>query len=186
MDLSQESEPRRWTSSFSKVAWGLSGLGLVAFTGILAFTTYGEVQRATRAVPPTPPEVARDLVVRNVRDDVGRSASFRILLFSDEFRWRINSYRQLESTDAPAFTDAMKAVLNDAEEVICVGTSSEEMPAGASMEAGVASEEWRAARRAEQIAVWVRSALQKPTPIRKLNAGFHTPTTAGQIGRAHV
>ncbi|HMD35449.1 MAG TPA: hypothetical protein VKH42_10795, partial [Vicinamibacterales bacterium] len=33
----------------------------------------------------------------------------------------------------------------------------------------------RAARRAEQIAVWVRKAITKPIPIRKLNVGYHQP-----------
>ena len=41
-------------------------------------------------------------------------------------------------------------------------------------------EERRAARRAERIAVWVRGALSRPIPVRKLNVGHHLPT-----GRAH-
>ena len=81
-------------------------------------------------------------------------------------------YAALESQ----FTDAMKAVLNDAKEIICVGTSSEELPVGVSAQDGSASEEWRAARRAEQIAVWVRASLEKPVPVRKLNAGYHVAT----------
>ena len=62
MELSQDSEPRRWKSSLSKLAWGASGLGLIVFTGVLAFTTFGEVRTLTRVVPPTPPEVAHDVV----------------------------------------------------------------------------------------------------------------------------
>jgi hypothetical protein len=63
--------------------------------GWLAVATAGEV-RAAWLVVPTPPEVIRDVVIRNVADDNGRLASFRILLFSDEFRWRINSFDVLE------------------------------------------------------------------------------------------
>jgi hypothetical protein len=37
-------------------------------------------------------------------------------------------------------------------------------------------EERRAARRAEKIAVWVREALNRPIPVRKLNVGHHAPT----------
>ena len=70
----------------------------------------------------------------------------------------------------------MKAVLDSAHEIICVGASSEELPAGVSLKAGRAQEEWRAARRAERIAVWVRQGLSKPVPVRKLNIGHHAPT----------
>ena len=41
---------------------------------------------------------------------------------------------------------------------------------------GRAQEEHRAARRAEKIAVWVREALNRPIPVRKLNVGHHAPT----------
>ena len=51
---------------------------------------------------------------------------------------------------------------------------------GVSIHAGRAAEEWRAARRADQIAIWVREALQRPIAVRKLNIGHHLPT--GQPG----
>jgi hypothetical protein len=70
----------------------------------------------------------------------------------------------------------MKAVLNDAVEIICVGASSEEIPAGISFEQGRIAEERRAALRAERIAVWVRGALSMPIPVRKLNIGHHAVT----------
>jgi hypothetical protein len=47
---------------------------------------------------------------------------------------------------------------------------------GASRDDGRVREEWRAARRAEKIAVWVRQALSGPIPVRKLNIGYHAPT----------
>jgi len=138
--------------------------------------TAGEARTAW-LVTPTPPEVLRDITVRNVKDDEGRSATFRILLFSDEFRWRINSYDSLEQGgNRPQFTTEMKAVLNSASEIIAVGASSEEVPPGTSFPQGRAQEERRAARRAERIAVWVREALNRPIPVRKLNVGHHAPT----------
>ncbi len=130
-------------------------------------------------MPPTPPEVTRDITITNAQDTQGRRASFRILLFSDEFRWRLSSYESTEDgAPFPAFTDEMKAVLDSAHEIICVGASSEEVPAGVGLKAGRAQEEWRAARRAERIAVWVRQGLSKPVPVRKLNIGHHSPTKA--------
>ena len=138
--------------------------------------TAGEARTAW-LVTPTPPEVLRDITVRNVKDDEGRRATFRILLFTDEFRWRINSYDSLEQGGRrPQFTTEMKAVLNSAREIIAVGASSEEVPPGASFPQGRAQEERRAARRAERIAVWVREALNRPIPVRKLNVGHHAPT----------
>jgi len=105
-----------------------------------------------------------------------------VLLFTDEFRWRLSSADTLENGSAsPVFTPEMKSVLNTAEEIICVGASSEEIAPGVALQAGRALEERRAARRAEQIAVWVRSSLVKPIPTRKLNAGHHLPT----FGSAH-
>ena len=142
-------------------------------------TTAGEARTAW-LVTPTPPEVIRDVVIRRVKDDEGRRATFRILLFSDEFRWRINSFDALEqSGKRPQFTTEMKAVLNSAREIICVGASSEEIPPGTSFPQGRAQEERRAARRAEKIAVWVREALNRPIPVRKLNVGHHSPTEGG-------
>ena len=86
--------------------------------------------------------------------------SFRILLFSDEFRWRINSFDALEQGGKrPQFTAEMKAVLNNAREIICVGASSEEIPPGMSSSRAARRKSAAPARRAEKIAVWVREAL---------------------------
>ena len=151
------------------IAWVVAG-------GWLAGATAGQVRQAWYIVP-TPPEVLRDVTVRNVQDDEGRKATFRIMLFSDEFRWRINSFDAVENGGArPQFTPEMKAVLNSAREIITVGASSEEIPPGTSFPAGRVQEEKRAARRAEKIAVWVREALNRPIPVRKLNVGHHAPT----------
>jgi hypothetical protein len=153
-------------------AWVLTG-------GWMAGVTAVEV-RTLWMVLPTPPEVVQDFTVRNAKDDEGRRTSFRILLFSDEFRWRMNSYDVVEHGAArPTFTEEMKAVLNSAREVICVGASSEEIPAGTSFAAGRQREERRAALRAEKIAVWVREVLRRPVPVRKLNVGHHSPTDSG-------
>ncbi len=148
-----------------------------AATGFLLMSATVYELRATWLVPPTPPEVSHDLIVRNAKDDKGKNTSFRIQLFTDEFRWRINSFDAIEKEGArPHFTDDMKQVLNSAREIICVGASSEEIPAGISFTAGRYLEERRAARRAEKIAVWVREAIGKPIPVRKLNVGHHAPT----------
>jgi len=166
-----------WSSRFAAVSWRVSMLAFVIFTGGLVSATGVEVRRLTRALPAEPPEVIQDVVVRNVPDEEGRKASFRLLLFSDEFRWRLNSSAILESgLTAPVFTDAMKLVLNDAHEIICVGASSEEIPPGMPLAQGRVLEEQRAARRAERIAQWVRQAVTKPIPIRKLNIGHHEVT----------
>lgn len=168
---------RRWGSLFSTVAWSLSTLGFVVAGACLAYATVQEVDRLTRMSTPTPPEVATDVIVRNAKDAAGRRASFRVLLFTDEFRWRLSSYDELESENgAPSFTPEMKAVLNRAKEIIAVGASSEEIVPGLSPDAGRKREEARAGRRAEKIATWVRSALTSPIAVRKLNVGHHMPT----------
>jgi hypothetical protein len=150
----------------------------IAFGGVLIYATV-DAWHAPRALPPTPPEVTRDFVVRSAADTHGNRASFRILLFTDEYRWRLSSVDTLSTgSSSPVFTPEMSRVLEDAEEIICVGTSSEEFPSGVSVKTGQLLEEQRAARRADQIAMWVRSSLAKPVPIRKLNAGYHQPTDA--------
>jgi hypothetical protein len=172
--------PRKWRSSFHSMAWRVSTVGLVAFSGWLIYATASELNRAAQT-PPAPSNVVRDIVIRDAPDESGRRASFRILLFSDEFRWKLSSYEQVErEADQPLFTPEMKKVLAQAEEIICIGASSEEIPAGASPLEGRAREERRAARRAEQIASWVRDALSEPVPVRKLNIGHHTPTEGNQ------
>ena len=159
----------RYARYLVTAVWVVSG-------GWLAVLTASEVRQAWMVVP-APPEAFRDFTIRNVPDADGRRASFRILLFSDEFRWRINSFDAIEqSGNRPQFTPEMKAVLNSASEIICVGASSEEIPPGTSFAQGRAQEERRAARRAERISVWVREALNRPIPVRKLNVGHHAPT----------
>jgi hypothetical protein len=150
-------------------AWVVTG-------GWLAHATVDQI-RDQWLVPPTPPEVTHDLIVKNASDDQGRRASFRILLFTDEFRWRLNSFDSIEHANSqPLFTPEMKKVLSTARAIICVGASSEEIPAGVPFGLGRLQEERRAARRAEQIAMWVRQSLSKPIPVRKLNVGHHAPT----------
>lgn len=173
------SSGRRWNSVFAALAWGLSTVAFVIAGVCLSYATVVEVDRLTRISTPTPPEVANDVIVRNAKDEQGRRASFRVLLFTDEFRWRMSSYESLESRlEQPTFTPEMKAVLDRAKEIIVVGASSEEIVPGLSLDAGRAREETRAAKRAARIAVWVRQALSKPVPVRKLNVGHHVPTKA--------
>ena len=165
--------PLLWKSVryLAATVWGVAGLWLIAVTATEVKTLW--------LVPPTPPEISHDFIIRNAKDEDGRNTSFRILLFTDEFRWRINSFDALEKAgERPQFTDAMITVLNSAKEIICVGASSEEIPAGTSLQEGRELEERRAARRAEKIAVWVREVLGRPIPVRKLNVGHHTPTGA--------
>jgi len=162
---------------FGAIAWGGSTLAFVIAGVCLSYATVVEVDRLTKLTTPTPPEVAHDVIVRNAHDEAGKRASFRVLLFTDEFRWRLSSYESLErQIEQPSFTPEMKAVLNRAKEIIAVGASSEEIVPGLSLEAGRAKEEARAGRRAERIAVWVRQALTNPVPVRKLNVGHHLPT----------
>ena len=166
----------RNTSKYAR--YGVTFIWIV-FGGWLAGATAGEVRHAWYVVP-TPPEIKQDVTVRHVKDDEGRAATFRIMLFSDEFRWRINSFDAVEAEGGkrPQFTEEMKAVLNSASEIITVGASSEEIPPGVSFPQGRAAEEKRAARRAEKIAVWIREALNRPIPVRKLNVGHHATTGA--------
>jgi hypothetical protein len=166
-----------WRERVRRHRWGISAAALTLYGGVLTFATVSEVARLTSTLAPTPPEVTTDLVITGAADKLGRHASFRILLFTDEFRWRLNRHDALDATPTrPTFTPEMKAVLNEAEEVICVGASSEEIPEGVSFETGRRAEERRAARRAEQIALWVRESVSRPVPIRKLNVGHHDVT----------
>jgi hypothetical protein len=158
-------------------AWRISASACAVVGAVLLITTAVEGARVVRFVPPTPPEIAHDVVMRNAPDSEGRRATFRLMLFSDEFRWKLSSTLELEKGIlVPDFTDAMKSVLNNAKEIICVGASSQELPPGVPIEQARAAEERRAARRAEQTAFWVRRALTHPIPVRKLNVGHHAPT----------
>jgi hypothetical protein len=155
----------------------VSTVAFVIAGACLSYATVVQVDHLTRITTPQPPEVASDLIVRNAKDEQGRRASFRVLLFTDEFRWRMSSYESLESRlEEPTFTPEMKAVLDKAREIIVVGASSEEIVPGLSLEVGRKREEERAGKRAERIAMWVRQALSRPVPVRKLNVGHHVPT----------
>ena len=169
--------PRRWRSTWAALVWSASTIGFVIAGVGLSYATVERVNQLTRLTAPTPPEVVTDVIVRNAKDRMGRRASFRVLLFTDEFRWRLSSDDQIENVlGRPEFTPEMKTVLNRATEIIAVGASSEEMVPGLSVDAGRKREEVRAARRAERIAMWLRGALSSPIPVRKLNVGHHIRT----------
>ena len=158
------------------MTWRLCVAAFVIAGACLAYATVHEANRLSLTTP-TPPEAAADWIVRRAPDEKGRHASFRILLLTDEFRWQLSSSKSVEEFGVtPAFTPQMKAALNRAEEIICVGASSEEIVPGLTAAAGRTYEEGRAARRAGRIAQWVRGALEQPIPIRKLNAGHHVAT----------
>jgi hypothetical protein len=178
MTETQDLAPKRqWRSRQAAIAWIASVAGLLAFTAGVTYATVGELRFLMRAELPTPPEVTTDVVVRSAPDAIGRRASFRILLFTDEFRWRLSSHAELDAQpERPHFTAEMKKVLNAAEEIIAVGASSEEFAPGVALTVGRQIEERRAARRADQIALWVREVLETPVPVRKLNVGHYTPT----------
>ena len=160
----------------ARVIFRVAAAGWVVLGGWLVYATLADLTH-TLVVRVTPPEVLQDLIVRNAEDMLGRRAMFRVLLFTDEFRWRLASHDALnDGAPDPHFTPEMKAVLNSAKEIICVGASSEELPVGTSLNEGRVREEWRAGRRAERIALWVRQALSSPIPVRKLNIGYHAPT----------
>ena len=76
-----------FTRVAATTAWLAAGVGLAVITAL-------ELQ--AQRMPPTPPEVVEDVTVADAQDVSGREASFRILLFSDEFRWRLNSYEAIE------------------------------------------------------------------------------------------
>lgn len=169
----------RW-ARLVRLVWGGALVVFVASGCALVYATATDVARYSRILTPTPPGISTDLIVRDAADRQGRHTSFRILLFSDEHRWRLSSYAALEEVDAPSFTPEMRRVLDSAREIICIGASSEELPRGLSASAGRRVEEARAARRAERIAMWIRGAVSSPVLIRKLNVGHHTPTGGGQ------
>ncbi len=163
-----------WPTSTRAWLWRTSAALVVLGGGALV---YASVDQMRHLLPPKPPEVAQDVVARHVADGRGKHASFRILLFSDEFRWRISSHVALENRDKePEFTPEMKAVLDHAQEIICIGESSEEAASTVPPTRARAEEERRAARRADQISLWIRRAISRPVPIRKLNIGQHVRT----------
>ncbi|HUK32491.1 MAG TPA: hypothetical protein VLV86_01190 [Vicinamibacterales bacterium] len=176
MRLRRNSSDERldWSSRWLAWIWRATAAVVMVAGGVLGYASVNEVRHM---VPPKPPEVAHDVIARDVEDAHGKRASFRILLFSDEFRWRMSSHVELENKGSePEFTPEMKAVLDNAQEIICIGESSEEGPNGLPATRARAEEERRAARRADQIALWIRRATSKPVPIHKLNIGQHVPT----------
>ncbi len=78
----------RYARYVTTAVWVVAG-------GWLLGTTAATV-RAAWLIVPAPPEVVQEDIVRNVPDAQGRRALFRIMLFSDEFRWRINSADAVE------------------------------------------------------------------------------------------
>ena len=63
-----ETAARQWRSRFAAIAWGLSTVALALCASGLTYATAVEVHRLTRTLPSRPPEVVRDVVVRNAPD----------------------------------------------------------------------------------------------------------------------
>jgi hypothetical protein len=74
---------RTWWTTLTKYARYVVTAVWVIAGGWLMGTT-ANAARSAWLVVPKPPEVLRDVTVRNVKDEEGLRASFRILLFSDE------------------------------------------------------------------------------------------------------
>ncbi len=124
--------------------------------------------------PQKPEEVKDRAFIPKAEDKQHKHATFDIYLFSDEYRWKIGHSNILENNKTTInFTPQMQRNLNESEEVICIGASSEQIRAGLTPEEGRKEEELRAAQRAETIATWVRPYLSNHVIVRKLNLGHH-------------
>lgn len=127
--------------------------------------------------PEDPPEVMGGSYIPYAKDSAGKKASFLIHLLTDEYRWKLSRWDLLEDLQSEInFSPAMRLLMNSATEIICIGASSEEIENGLSYDEGRQKEEWRAGRRADSIAKWVRAVLENPINVRKLNIGHRDPT----------
>lgn len=130
--------------------------------------------------PENPPEVLSGDYIPYAHDNQGKRASFLIHLLTDDYRWKLSSWNVLEDLQSEVdFSSPMRRLMNRAVEIICIGGSSEEIESGLTHNEGREKEEWRAGKRAESIAKWVRAVLEKPVNVRKLNIGHRDPTIEG-------
>lgn len=134
--------------------------------------------------PVPPPEVAEPAFIPDAEDSKHKKASIAIYLLSDEYSWKIGNYEKLnDKYDKPPFSPQMVRLLNIANEVICVGASSEEIVKGLTEGEGRKKEEERAANRAQSIALWISEKLEKrdkPIIVRKWNIGHWLNRSNGE------
>jgi hypothetical protein len=130
----------------------------------------------TAAIAPAPAEVrqTKNSVVFAIegKDKAGRRGTFDVVVLNKNFLWVRGSAEELEKDGkaipagdvaSAVLDDEVRSALADAEEVITVGTASQE---------GDAREELaRAERRAKQAATLVAPAVNPSTPISTLNLG---------------
>ena len=127
--------------------------------------------------PENPPEVLTGDYIPYARDHQGKKASFVIHLLTDDYKWKLSRWDLLEDSQSEInFSPPMRRLMNSAVEIICLGASSEEIENGLSPDDGRQKEEWRASKRAESIAKWVRAVLENSVNVRKLNIGHRDPS----------
>lgn len=134
--------------------------------------------------PTAPPEVDEPAFIPDAEDTDHKKASIAIYLLSGEYSWKIGNYEKLnDKYDKLPFSAEMVHLLNKANEVICVGASSEEIIQGLTEDEGRRKEEERAAKRAKSIARWVDEKIEKRNPpilVRKWNIGHWFNRLSGE------
>jgi hypothetical protein len=110
------------------------------------------------------------------RDDQGREASFRILVFSRDFAWVYESDREVEYQGAPdditphLRSPGLQENFRNAKALIAVGAASQE--------GTETDEEKRARRRAERLQRWIKENVAGSQRLHTLSMGrFIGPTT---------
>lgn len=140
--------------------------------------------------PPPPSEPVREtkssvIYAIDGRDKAGRRGAFDVVVAQKEFLWVRGSSEEVEKSGTiipnanittEVFDAEIKAGLEDAKEIIAVGTASQE---------GDAKEETeRAGKRAQRTAELVATVVASQIPISTLNLGQYRETGKGGAGAA--
>lgn len=107
-------------------------------------------------------------------DEARRTGEFQALVFLEDYSWAYGRIDRVELGQVPIVFPAvlddprLRQALESAHEIVAAGTASCE----ASMNIwGHFREEWRAGRRADQLAGWIRDKPWIQAPVHQLNLG---------------
>lgn len=120
------------------------------------------------------PEIGVLSPARTCTDEARRTGEFQALVFLEDYSWAYGRFDRVELGQVPIVFPAvlddprLRQALEGAQEIVAAGTASCEASENIW---GHFREEWRAGRRADQLAEWLREKSWNEAPVHQLNLG---------------
>lgn len=167
-----------------KSLFALTPIGFAVFIAgaIVSLAALVFMRKPESAVPPAPPPITVVVKVDNwnrsppqeVRDAKGKTGVIEIIVLSNDFSWAFQSHTKVEregrDADIPQhlMTPGISSEIKKYTDVIAVGAASNE-----GVSTNPTEEANRAARRADQLQLWIKEYVATSNSLHRLALGYY-------------